>query len=192
MCKPMSWIEYDGNVYFLTAKDLRTKEGRELKKYLGSAYKEDVVGHGAIDHFYGLKGQGVHHEVNDFTDPARFPQQIVAAIKAGAFEGMFICPQILTAPALDEYGKIRDATRAEYEKIEDAAWAEYEKITAPAWAEYEKITGAAWAECGKIRDAALAEYEKITAPALAEYEKIRGAAFWRIARNPENRIDAWK
>ncbi len=148
MCKPMSWIEYDGQIYFLTAKDLRTKEGREFKRYLGSAYKEDVVGHGAIDHFYGLKGQGVHHEVNDFTDPARFPQQIVAAIKAGAFHGMFICPQILTSPA--------------------------------------------WAEYGKIKASALAEYEKIRDAALAEYEKITDAAFWRIARKPENRIDAWK
>jgi len=181
MCKPMSWIEYDGNVYFLTAKDLRTKEGRDLKKYLGSAYKEDVVGHGAIDHFYGLKGRGVHHEVNDFTDPARFPQQIVTAIKAGAFKGMFICPQILTAPAWADYEKIKDAARADYEKIKAPARADYEKITAPAWADYEKITAPA-----------RADYEKIKAPAWADYEKIKDAAFWRIARNPENRIDAWK
>ena len=140
MCEPMSWIEYDGNVYFLTAKDLRTKEGRELKKYLGSAYKEDVVGHGAIDNYFGLMGQGVHHEVNDFTDPSRFPPQIVEAIKAGAFNGMFICPQILTVPAWAEYKKIRGAALAEYEKIKGADWDEYEKIRGAAWDEYEKIT----------------------------------------------------
>ena len=34
MCDFVSWIEYKDDVYFLTNDCLKTKEGKELKKYL--------------------------------------------------------------------------------------------------------------------------------------------------------------
>ena len=116
MCKPMSWIEWDGTIYFLTAKDLLTKEGRALRSYLESAFAEDVVGHGAIEYFYkGLEGKGTHKEVGDFSDPALFPAEIVNALKSGAFKGMFPPPRdIMSAPLYAEYEKQRTSLYAEY------------------------------------------------------------------------------
>jgi hypothetical protein len=181
MCNPISWIEYDGNVYFLTAKDLRTKKGKELKKYLGDQYENDVVGHGAIDYFFELKGNGIHKEVNEFNKPSLFPEQIIKAVKNGDFRGMFICEDVLTKKAW-----------AEYEKIEAPARAEFGKIEAPARAEFEKIESAAWAEYYKIKDAARAEFGKIENPAWAEFEKIKQNAFWDLVVNPENRKKEWR
>jgi vacuolar-type H+-ATPase subunit E/Vma4 len=198
MCEFVSWIEIDGTNYFLTSKELKTKKGKELKQYLGSKYYEDICGHGAIDWYFELHGEGTHKECADFSSPKNFPNDIVKTIKSGSFLGIGITRQILTGPAwaeyekirgtaLAEYEKIRGTALAEYEKISGPAWAEYEKISGtalaeyekisgPAWAEYEKIRGTAWAEYEKIRGTALAEYEKISGPALAEYEKISGPA----------------
>ena len=48
MCKFASWVEHDGKSYFLQDQDLNTKEGRALVKKLGSQYRKDICGHGAI------------------------------------------------------------------------------------------------------------------------------------------------
>ena len=170
MCEWVSWIEYKNELYFLTASDLRTKEGRALRLYLGPQFSNDIKGHGAIDRYYGLKGKGTHKECTDFSTPSNFPPAIVNAIKKGHFCGIGLAESLLTAEA-----------SAEYEKVEYAAWAEYEKVRAPAWAEYEKVRDEAWAE-----------YEKVRASALAEYEKVRAAAFWKIFADPKNRAKAWR
>ena len=47
---PISWVEYRGKEYFLTNKELTTKEGRKLVKYVGRL--EDLQGHGAIRHYF--------------------------------------------------------------------------------------------------------------------------------------------
>ena len=52
MCEFISWIEYKGEILFLTDDELETKEGKDLKKYLGSSYYTDIVGHGAIVAYY--------------------------------------------------------------------------------------------------------------------------------------------
>ena len=128
MCHFISWIDLEGQLYYLTSKELRSKRGKELREYLGSAYADDVVGHGAIDWYYGLKGKGMHKECTDFSSPASFPDEIVKAIKSGAFMGMGVCPELLNQPALAEYEKIEQPALAEYEKVEQSAWAEYKRI----------------------------------------------------------------
>ena len=169
MCHFISWIDLEGQLYYLTSKELRSKRGRELKEYLGSAYAEDVVGHGAIDWYFDLKGRGVHKECMVFSSPANFPDEIVKAIKSGAFKGMGVCPEILNLSAL-----------AEQEKVKQPALAEYKKIEQSAKAEYKKIEQSAWAEC-----------EKISQPAWADYQKIEQSAFWRLAIDAKNRSAAW-
>ena len=177
MCHFISWIDLEGQLYYLTSKELHSKRGKELKKYLGSAYAEDVVGHGAIDWFFDLKGRGVHKECTDFSSPDNFPDEIVRAIKSGAFKSMGVCPEILNLSALAEYEKIEQSALAECEKIEQSALAEYEKVKQPAKAEYEKVTQPAWAEYGKIVKSALAEYKKIEQSAKAECDKISQSAW---------------
>ena len=169
MCHFISWIDLEGQLYYLTSKELRSKRGRELKEYLGSAYAEDVVGHGAIDWYFDLKGRGVHKECMVFSSPANFPDEIVKAIKSGAFKGMGVCPEILN-----------ESAKADYEKIRQSAWADYEKIEQSAWADYEKI-----------RQSAQADYEKIEQSAWADYQKIEQSAFWRLAIDAKNRSAAW-
>ena len=169
MCHFISWIDLEGQLYYLTAKELRSRRGKELKEYLGSAYADDVVGHGAIDWYYDLKGKGIHRECTDFSSPANFPGEIVKAIKSGAFKGMGICPELLN-----------ESAKAEYNKIDQSAWAEYKKINQSAWAEYWKIEQSAWAE-----------YDKIEQSARAEYDKIEQDTFWRLVIDAKNRSTAW-
>ena len=49
MCHFISYIEYQDKVYFLDDIKLQTKEGQELLKL---DYKDDLLGHGAIRHYY--------------------------------------------------------------------------------------------------------------------------------------------
>jgi len=84
MCNFVSWIEHEKHVYFLDDDKLNTKSGRALIKYLGTKYREDIPGHGAIRHYYPeLKNQGINKECEDFSTPKKFPKQIVSAIKKG-------------------------------------------------------------------------------------------------------------
>ena len=182
MCEFISWIEYKGEVLFLTKNELNTNHGQALRRHLGTQYENDVKGHGAIEWYYNLKpNSGTHKECTDFSSPDNFPRPIVSALKKGVFCGIGISEQLLTKPAW-----------AEYEKIEQPALAEYGKIKQPAWAEYEKIEQPAWAEYGKIKQTAWAEYEKIEQPALAEYGKIKQTAFWKLFRSTKNRVTAWR
>jgi len=131
MCQFISWKEYKGKNYFITSSELATKEGKKLLK---SEFKADLSGHGAIEHYYPeLKGKGINKECRDFSTPKNFPKDIVEAIKKGKFEGIGICKEILTKPALAEYEKIEQSALAEYEKIRQSALAEYEKIEQSAF-----------------------------------------------------------
>lgn len=96
MCEFVSWVEHEDKLYYLTANLLNTKEGRALKKFLGTAYAEDITGHGAIERYFGIKG--VHRECTDFSSPKNFPAEIVKAMKSGAFRGIGIpdASQVLT------------------------------------------------------------------------------------------------
>jgi len=203
MCHFISWIEY---------RDVNTKEGKKLLK---DEYKDDLLGHGAIRHYYPeLKGMGKDCECTGFSSPKNFPDEIVKAIKRGLFRGFSVCDNILTKQAFAEYEKIKQPAFAEYKKIKQQAFAEYKKIKQPAFAEYEKIKQPAWAKYKKIEQQACAEYKniqqqacaeykkiqqqawakykKIVQPAFAEYEKIKQSAFWGLAKQKKNRKRNWK
>ena len=169
MCEFISWIEKNGNVYYLTYHDIyRTRRGKELRDYCKS--KEDLIGHNAIRFYYAEFMGGEDKECTDFSSPNNFPKEIVADIKAGKFRGLGT-----------EKGLLQQQAWAEYSKIEQQALAEYLKIEQPALAEYLKI-----------EQQALAEYLKIEQPALAEYLKIEQQAFWDLFRIVKNRNPLWR
>ena len=127
MCQPISWIEKQGHIFFLTSKDLRGKTFAEFKKY-NSYWAEDILGHGAIKYFYPESKGGTNFEVNDLTKPKAFPEEIVIAMKKGLFRGLFADEKLLLKRALAEYKKIEQGAYAECKKIEQGADAEYIKI----------------------------------------------------------------
>jgi hypothetical protein len=125
MCEFVSWVEHEDKLYYLTANLLNTKEGRDLKKFLGTAYAEDITGHGAIERYFGIKGN--HHECDDFSSPKNFPKEIVEAMKAGAFRGIGIpdASQVLTQKAYADYASKRAPLYADYRSKRDALYADY-------------------------------------------------------------------
>ena len=121
MCEFISWYESNGEVLFLTGDDVfNTKRGRELQKYS----KEDLCGHGAIVFYYDIRDTGklIPKECTDFSSPKNFPDEIVAAIKAGKMRGLDISFSLLSDAALEEYKKMEEAAWAEYKKIKQAAF----------------------------------------------------------------------
>ena len=192
MCKLVSWTELDGQNYFLTKKELRTKRGKELREYLGNRYYDDVKGHGAIDFYYELRGQGDHRECTDFSDPNNFPPEIVSVLKNGAFDGIGLDSRLLNSAARTDYEKIEQLAWAESAKASAAALAEHDKSCDAAWTEYDKYYATAWTEYEKARDAAWTKYEKARDAARAECEKTIMSAFWDLFRDPENRAEAWR
>jgi len=144
MCEFVSWIEKDGKLYYLKAKQVfETTRGKQLQKWCGNS--DDYVGHGAIRYYYGFsESVGNDHEGTDFSSPDNFPAEIVKAIKAGEFRGLAVAEKLLSQPALAEYEKVRQSAWAEYKKIRQSAWAEYEKVRQSAWAEYEKVEQSAF------------------------------------------------
>jgi len=179
MCKFVSWIEYEGNNYFLESKDLLTGEGKKLLK---PNVRNDLCGHGAIVSYYPeLKDKGEHKECSDFGSPYTFPADIVTAIKAGRLSNIGICLDVLNDRGRAEYVKIVNSARAEYVKIVNSASAEYIKIVNPASAKYEKIV-----------NPASAKYVKIVNSASAKYEKIRNSTFCSVVKQKTYRNDNWK
>ena len=100
MCEFISWIEYKGEILFLTKNELETNRGKALRKHLGTQLENDVKGHGAIEWYYNMEpNSGLHRECTDFSSPDNFPRPIVSALKKGAFCGIGISEQLLTKPA---------------------------------------------------------------------------------------------
>ena len=96
-----------------------TKEG---KKLLTEEYRDDICGHGAIEHFYPeLKGKGEKKECIDFSTPKNFPKEIVEALK-GNLSKIGICLDILNEAGKKEYQKIKQSAYAEYDKIKQSAY----------------------------------------------------------------------
>ena len=169
MCQFISWIEHKDKNYYITKDLLQSKEGRAFVLENGLS---DIMGHDAIRALYPELGPnlGVNKECDVFSDSNSFPKDIVKDIKAGRFEGVGVCLDILNKRG-----------RAEYRKIEQSALAEYKKIQQPALAEYNKIQQPAWAE-----------YNKIQQPAWAEYRNIEQSAFWSIAKQKKYRTKIWR
>ena len=181
MCEFVSWVEHEDKLYYLTANLLNTKEGRDLKKFLGTAYAEDIKGHGAIEHYFGIKGK--HCECTDFLSPNNFPAEIVKAMKSGAFRGIGIPDesQVLTKKA----------------------YADYKFKRAPLYADYESKLATLDADYLSKRDSLYADYLSKRAPLYADYLSKRDSLdadyaskladlFWDIFMDKKNRAKAWK
>ena len=131
MCNFVSWIQFEGEEYFITNSDLDSKEG---KKLLAPDVIDDLCGHGAILSFYPeLKTKGTKKECEDFNSQGNFPVSIATAIKKGQLGRIGICEKVLNAEGLRRYNKIKDPALAECNKIAVQAWAEYNKIAAQAF-----------------------------------------------------------
>jgi hypothetical protein len=75
MCNFISWIEKDNKLFYLTDKEVFSAHGREK---LSGWRDNDVLGHGAIREFWGLK-YGFECEENDFwTDD--LPEELINLI----------------------------------------------------------------------------------------------------------------
>ena len=131
MCEFVSWIASGDRVYFLTKKDFATKRGMELRKYLGTRFTEDIMGHGAIRFFFELpNNKGRNEECTDFSDPSNFPLDIQDAIKNGQFEGIGIAEGILTVSSLKRYYAKADATYADSLALQTAENGQYSEYQA--------------------------------------------------------------
>lgn len=109
MCNFISQKKYKGKVYFLQNSDLDTKKGKELLK---KEYKDDIKGHGAIEHYYPeLERKGINKECEDFYSPDNFPKEIASALVQGKLTRIGITLYILN-----------DKEKAEYDKIKQQAW----------------------------------------------------------------------
>ena len=181
MCEFPSWTELGGRLYYLTAADLATREGRALRKHLGAAFTDDIKGHGAIDYYHGLQGSGRHCECTDFSSPANFPAEIVEAIKSGAFRGIGVAPELLG-----------DAARAEFDRVWDAAMTEHNWVREAAGAEYDRGRAAARAEFDRVRDAAMTEHNWVREAARVEYDRVLQKIFWDLFADPANRVEVWR
>jgi hypothetical protein len=42
MCEFVSWIEFEGEIFYLNNQKLKTKKGKELIKYLVDRFKYDI------------------------------------------------------------------------------------------------------------------------------------------------------
>jgi len=182
MCEFVSWIEFEGNEYFLQNSDLETKEGRKLIKYLGDQIKEDLPGHGAIRYYYPeLKDRGINKECTDFSTPKNFPYKIVKLIKAGKMSRIGICLDVLN----------KEGKKA-YKKVKAEAWEAYKKVEAPAWEAYKKVEAPALEAYKKVKAPALEAYKKVEAPAWEAYKKVKAEAFAKIVKQAKYRNRAWK
>ena len=149
MCDFISWIEKDGQVYYLTYRDIyNTRRGKELRNHCMS--KDDLSGHGAIRYYYDNFTGGAEKECTDFTTPANFPPEIVEDIKAGKFRGLGINKELLTAPALKLYEETEAQALKLYKETKAPAWKLYEETEAQAWKLYEETKAQAFWDIFKI------------------------------------------
>ena len=170
MCEFVSWVEHEDKLYYLTANLLNTKEGRDLKKFLGTAYAEDIKGHGAIEHYFGINGK--HHECTDFSSPNNFPAEIVKAMQAGAFRGIGIpdVSRVLTKKAYADYESKRAPLYADY-------WSKRDSLDADYWSKHAPLS---------------ADYKSKRDALSADYWSKRDDLFWDIFIDKKNRARAWK
>ena len=78
MCNFISWIERDGELYYLTDEEIFSSFGREM---LDGCQDNDFIGHGAIRRYFQLAGEGTDHEVRKFWNAAALPKELSRKIK---------------------------------------------------------------------------------------------------------------
>ena len=140
MCEFVSWIEHDGRIYYLNDTCMNTKEGRELKKYLGDNYWTDIPGHGAIRHYYSeLKGWGENCECTDFSTPDNFPPEIVVDIKAGRMRTIGLSLELLNQQAWANYEAVLQPAWVKYKEVQQQALTNYQAVLQQAWVKYKEV-----------------------------------------------------
>ncbi len=83
MCELISWIEKQGQIFFLTSAEVHSRFGRiQLKGCQGN----DFLGHGAIRQYHGIV-KGKNYENKNFWD-GKLPSEIKQAWNFGSFDGM--------------------------------------------------------------------------------------------------------
>ena len=138
MCEFISWIEYRGEVVYLTDEDLNTEKGKELLNYIQDP--NDICGHGAIRYFYDIPcGQGTDREVTNLSSPDKLPQEIVKAVKEGRMSAIGYSETLLNNKGLKKLEAIEQPTLEKYEAIKEIAWKKYKAIERPAWEKFEAI-----------------------------------------------------
>lgn len=173
MCKFISWKEVETDkgkeILFLTAYDIfSTKRGRQLQKH---TTPDDFVGHGAIAFFYEIDpAKGINRECTDFSDPKYFPDEIVAAVKAGKFRGLGNPEGLLTATAWKAYQEAEAPAWKAYREAEATAEKAYQEATAPAETAYQEAEATAWKAC----------------------QEATATAFWDLFADPKNRNPKWR
>jgi hypothetical protein len=82
MCDFISWISVnkDGEnlLFYLTDKEIFSEEGK--KKFL-DCRDNDVIGHGAIREFFELGSRGQEHEVRDFWNSDKLPEELAEKVQ---------------------------------------------------------------------------------------------------------------
>jgi hypothetical protein len=186
MCHFPSWILKEKIVYFLTDKDLATKEGKLLDP-------ADIAGHGAIEQYYGIKG-GTHEECEDLSSPNNFPKEIVQAIKDG-----WMCEfnpnalkVVLTPTAQKKYLEIEQPALKKYQEIQESAWEKYLEIQQSAWEKYLEIKQSAQKKYLEIDQSAHKKYLEIEQPAEKKYQAECSRILRELIQNPKNRIEEWR
>jgi len=158
MCEFISWIEYRGEVVYLTDEDLNTEKGKELLNYIQDP--NDICGHGAIRYFYDIPcGQGTDREVTNLSSPDKLPQEIVKAVKEGRMSAIGYSETLLNNKGLKKLEAIEQPTLEKYEAIKEIAWKKYEAIKEIAWKKYKAIERPAWEKFEAIEQSALEKYE---------------------------------
>jgi hypothetical protein len=122
MCNFLSWIEKDGELFFLTTEDVESRRGKDYPDY--NPCPADILGHGAIRWFYRIEG-GEDKECTDFSTPENFPKELQNAIVRAKFRRWFgpVPIGLLRKPIDDEYRAklttIDDEYRAKRKPIDD-------------------------------------------------------------------------
>ena len=125
MCEFISWKEVpcpggSTQILFLTHDDIHnSSRGIELQRH---TEPDDFTGHGAIAFYYEIDAKkGRNRECEDFSSPANFPPEVVAALKAGKMWGMAdYFPNGLLSDTLDaDYKAKRAPLDADYKAKRD-------------------------------------------------------------------------
>ena len=201
MCNPISWIDVDRRLLYLTGLELETKRGRQLIRHLGGQFWEDIPGHGATRYYFGTEADdgtitpmvgGADREHTAF-DPEKIPAQIVADVKAGKFRGIFYGEKNLLN---DTASKLYDETIAPARKL-------YDETIAPARKLYDETRATAWklydetiAPASKLYDETIAPasklYDETIDTAWKLYEETSNNCFWDLFSDINNRAEEWK
>jgi len=156
MCHFVSWVEYQGENYYIDNDCLETKEGRELVEYCEAS--ADLMGHGAIRKYFGLQIKGIDKEITDFTSIKYIPKEIVDKIKRGKFSSIYQELSILTPKALEKYGEVEAPALEKYLEVEAPARKKYLEVKAPASEKYLEVEASAYHSLVKVKSNRIKEW----------------------------------